>query len=133
MEMKQADLRAAVTAAKNGLGHALRALIASGVPDGQPDRNAVETDFEAANNCLAGTVESSHLDAATKALAGAIKTMEGVALKYAVDLKAVQEAHAAAVKARGIEDEAQVSTGQAAGGQGGQAGSIGRSATDSTK
>ena len=97
--MAKTNLRAELTAAKNGLGQALRALIASGVADGTPDRNVVETHFEAANTALTGDVSSSHLDAAVEGLAEAIKIMEAVSLKYAADLVAVKEAHEVATKA----------------------------------
>jgi hypothetical protein len=91
-------LRAAVGAAKDGLGLALRALIYAGVPDGNADRNTLENHFEAAKNALTGDVQSSHLDAAFQQLTAAVKVLAKQEKVSKDDLAAVRAAAALARK-----------------------------------
>lgn len=94
-----ADLRGALTAARDALGHALRTLIANDIHDGTSERNRLENAFENAKNALGGEAKVAHLENAAKDLALAVNILSNHSLKNGDDLKTVKEAHAAAESA----------------------------------
>lgn len=95
---QRGDLVKALKAAQEGLSLALRSLIASGVPDGNEDRNNLESAFENAKNAAADP-QHGHLVQAEKGLKTASHLLANRTLKNPADLNAVREAHAATTSA----------------------------------
>ena len=88
------QLRAALGRAKDGLGQALRALIASGIQHAEHGR--LENAFENAKNALAATPTVAHLSNAVQELKLAVNILSNHSLKNGSDLTDVKEALSAA-------------------------------------
>lgn len=95
---EKGSLIKALKAAQDGLAHALRSLIANGVPDGAPERNHIETAFETVKNAATDPAPE-HLATAQTALKMASDMLANRTLKEPADLTVVREAHAATTTA----------------------------------